>query len=151
MCRKQALGNVGKSNEKEGDTEEKPRDGKDPDRRLETEEQVPNDRSSEEYRAEDIQLDVSLPVHTREQYNLITGCAQHLLSGQCHYNLECTTERQQTCPNAKMIPYSGQPKSSLDKKTCNLDGMTIVALSESPLTPIISISSSNDGAKTKFE
>ena len=82
MSREQALGNVGKSNKKEGDTEEEPRDGKDPDHRLETEEQVPNNRSSEEYRAKDIQLDVSLPVHTREQHNLVTGCTQHLLSGQ---------------------------------------------------------------------
>ena len=54
MCREQALGNVGKSNKKEGDTKEEPRDGEHPDCRLETEEQVPNDRSTEEYRAKDV-------------------------------------------------------------------------------------------------
>ena len=79
MCREQTAGNVGEPNKEEGDTEEEPGDGKDPDCRLETEEQVPNDRSSEEYRANDIQLDVRLPVRTREQYDLVTGCAQHLV------------------------------------------------------------------------
>ena len=78
MCREQTFGNVGKSNKKEGDTKEEPRHGEHPDRRLETEEQVPNDRSTEEYRAEDVQLDVSLPVRTRKQHDLVTGRAQHL-------------------------------------------------------------------------
>jgi len=49
-----------------------------------------------------------------------------------------------------MIPYSGQPKISLDKKTCNLDGMTIVALPDSPPPPITPISSPNEGAETRF-
>jgi len=82
MCREEALRNVWESNEEEGGTKEEPGDGEHPDRRLETEEQVPNDRSTEEYRAKDIQLDISLPARTREQYDLVTGRAQHLLSGQ---------------------------------------------------------------------
>ena len=40
--------NVGEPNEEEGDTKEEPRSGEDPDRRLETEEQVPDNRSTEE-------------------------------------------------------------------------------------------------------
>ena len=71
----QAVGNVGESNKEERDTEEEPRDRKDPNCRLEAEEQVPNDRSTEEYRANDIQLDVSLLVQTREQHDLVAGCA----------------------------------------------------------------------------
>ena len=76
--RGQALANGGKSNKEEGDSEEEPGEGKDPDRGLETEEQVPDDRSSKEDRASDVQLDTGLPVRTREQYNLVTGRAQHL-------------------------------------------------------------------------
>ena len=39
---RRALGNVWESNEEENDTKEEPRDGEHPNRRLETEEQVPN-------------------------------------------------------------------------------------------------------------
>ena len=80
MCREQALGNIGKS-DKEGDTEE-PWEGKDPDHGLEMEEQISTDRSIEKYRVKGVQLGASLPVRTGEQYNLSTGCAQHLLGGQ---------------------------------------------------------------------
>ena len=82
MCREQALADERESDKEEGDTEEEPREGKDPNRRLETEEQVPNGRSSEEDRTGDVQVDVGLPVRTREQYNLVAGRAQHLLDGQ---------------------------------------------------------------------
>jgi len=82
MCREQALGDVWEPNEEESDTKEEPRDGEHPNRRLETEEQVPDDRSTEEYRTEDIKLDVHLPARTREQYDLVTGRTQHLLNSQ---------------------------------------------------------------------
>ena len=62
----QAAGDEGKPDEEEGDTKEEPRSGKDPDRRLETEEQVPNNRSTEKDRAEDIQFDGLLSVRTGE-------------------------------------------------------------------------------------
>ena len=78
MRRGQAGADGGESNEEEGDTEEEPRDGKDPDRGIEGEEQVPQSRGSEEHRANDVQLEVGLSVRTGEQDDLITSRAQNL-------------------------------------------------------------------------
>lgn len=78
MCREQALADSRKSDKEEGNAEEEPREGKDPDGRLETEEQIPDDRSSEEHRANDVQLNIGLPVRTGEQHDLITRRAQRL-------------------------------------------------------------------------
>ena len=58
----QACVDVGESDKEESDTEEEPRKGKGPDRRSETEEQVPNSRSGEEDRANDVQLEIGLPI-----------------------------------------------------------------------------------------
>ena len=57
----QALADKGKSNEEEGDAEEEPGKREHPDRRFEAEEEVPNDGSTEEDRANDVKLDISLP------------------------------------------------------------------------------------------
>ena len=132
VCGEQTFADVGKSDEEEGDAEEEPGEGKDPDGRLEAEQHIPNDGSTEEHRANDIQSDTRLPVGSRKQDDLVTGRAQHLSNGQLlrHARKEYPKGKR-TCPNAKMIPYNGQPKSSRPKNTCSLDGMTKMVL-ESP-------------------
>ena len=78
----QAAVDVGKPDKEEGDAEEEPGECKDPDRRLETEEQVPNDGCAEEDRAKNVQINGCLSTLTREQDDLVTGRAQRLQNGQ---------------------------------------------------------------------
>ena len=73
MHGEQVLADKGKSNEEECNAEEEPGKREHPDKRFETEEEAPNDRITEEDRANDVKLDISLPTRTKEQNNLMTG------------------------------------------------------------------------------
>jgi hypothetical protein len=81
VCRFQAPADKWKPSVEEGDAEEERGEGENLDRRPETEEQVPNSRSSEEGRANDARLEICLSARTGERYDLISGRAQRLESG----------------------------------------------------------------------
>lgn len=68
----------GESDQEESEAVENPREGQDPDRRLDAEKGIPDDRCYEEDCPKDVKLEIELEVLSSEECNLEAGSTKHL-------------------------------------------------------------------------